>query len=200
MNYPQGPGPYPRQGQPPQPYRQQGQAPQPYQQQGRPPQPYQSYPQVPPPQQPANVQPYGQQGYGQQGYGQPAEGIALTTRFFPLAFMLALFKPKVVVDGHQAPVTGWGRTVLPARPGPHHVHVHVPYWLPPRLGNADSTVEVYPGRLVELEYKAPVMAFSRGSLGTPPQKYNGVGILIAIFAVSLFFGLVFPLIMAVATH
>src|SRR4051794_37954119 len=120
MNYPQGPGPYPppQHGQPHRPSYQpappgQYQSPPPVY---RPPQgPYQPHPQAPayPPQQPANVQPY-----APQGYGQPTEGIAVNTQFFPLSFMLLLFKPKIRVDGYEAPATGWGRSVVPARPGP----------------------------------------------------------------------------------
>ncbi|MDT5348964.1 MAG: hypothetical protein QOH91_2251 [Mycobacterium sp.] len=195
MNYPQGPGPYPQNVPPQYGQPQYGQP-----QYGQPPGPYQPHPQAPqapppyPPRQPANVQPP-----GPQGYGQPAEGIALNTQFFPLSFMMALIKPKIVVDGYEVPVVGWGRTVVPARPGPHHVHVHVPYWLPQQIGPADTSVDVYPGRLVELEYKAPVWGFSPGSLGTPPQSYNGVGITIAIMAASLLLAVVLPLIMMLAS-
>ncbi len=191
MNYPQAPGPYPSNWQP--------QQPQPYQPYQRAPQPYpQQYGQGPgnyyPPQQPV------QQQYGFQGYGQPSEGIAVTTQYFPLGFMLALFKPKILVDGYEMPPAGWGRTVLPARPGRHHVHVHVPYWLPPRIGPADAVVEVYPGRVAELEYKAPVWGYSRGSLGSPPQSYNGVGITIAVVAVILVLAFVFPIIAVLASR
>jgi hypothetical protein len=177
VNYPQAPGPYPPNWQ---------------QQQG---QPYQPYPQAPQP----HPQRYGAQPYGPQRYGQPAEGIAVTTQYHPLGFTLALFKPKIVVDGYQVPSVGWGRTVLPARPGRHHVHVHIPYWLPSRLGPADTVVEVYPGRLAELEYKAPVWGYSPGSLGSPPQSYNGVGITIAVLAVILVFAVVFPVIAMLAS-
>ncbi|PEG33477.1 hypothetical protein CQY20_30600 [Mycolicibacterium agri] len=97
--------------------------------------------------------------------------------------MLFFVKPRITVDGHEMPVSGWGRTMLPARPGRHHVHVYVPYFLPPRLGPADATADVYPGRFVELDYKAPVWAFSAGSLGVGPQKYNGVGITLALVAI-----------------
>ena len=89
--------------------------------------------------------------------------------------------------------SGWGRTHLPARPGQHHVHVHVPYFLPPKLGPADATADVRPGQVAELEYKAPMWAFSAGSLGVGPQKYNGVGITIAIVAIP--FVIVFLLIL-----
>ncbi|OBJ61598.1 hypothetical protein [Mycobacterium sp. 1423905.2] len=128
-------------------------------------------------------QPFGARVPGPQQFGQPHPGIAVTTHFSPLSFMLALFKPKVLIDGYEAPVTGWGRAVLPAQPGRHRVHVHVPYLLPSKIGAADTVVDVYPGRLTELEYKAPVWAFSPGALGYPPQPYNGVSILLAVLAI-----------------
>lgn len=188
QNWPPPQGRPPQHGQPPQ-YPQYGQGPGNY----HPQYPPQQYPQYPP-QQPAGAQPYAPQGYGQQ----PAEGVALTTRFHPMSFTFALFKPKIVVDGYEMPAAGWGRTIVPVRPGQHHVHVHIPYWLPPRLGPADTVVDVHPGRLAEVEYKAPVWGYSRGSLGSPPQSYNGVGITVAVMAVTLIVAVVFPLIMMLA--
>lgn len=188
MNTPQGPQPY--RHHPPAPYGQQAGPPQhrypppPPPPQYRPPPQYQPPP--PPPnyahQQPAwqpQPQPHG------NPYAAPGEGIVVNTQFFPLAWMLFFVKPKVAVDGQEVPVTGWGRTVVPARPGPHHVHVEVPYFLPPKLGPADATAEVRPGQFAELEYKAPLWAFSPGALGVGPQKYNGVGITVAIAAIPL---------------
>jgi hypothetical protein len=52
--------------------------------------------------------------------------------------------------------------------------VYLPYWLPSRAGRANYTVAVAPGQLVELEYKAALFTFSRGSLGPPPQRYTGL--------------------------
>lgn len=107
----------------------------------------------------------------------------VNTQFFPLAWLLFFFKPKIAVDGQEMPVSGWGRTHLPAGAGQHHVHVHVPYFLPSKLGQADATADVRPGQVAELEYKAPLWAFSAGSLGVGPQKYNGVGITLALVAI-----------------
>ena len=120
--------------------------------------------------------------YGQQPnpYAQAGDGIVVNTQFFPLAFVLFFFKPKIAVDGQEVPVSTWGRNHVPARPGQHQVHVHVPYFLPSKLGPADATVDVRPGQAAELEYKAPMWSFSPGSLGIGPQKYNGVGITLAI--------------------
>jgi hypothetical protein len=191
MNTPQGPQPY-RHNQPPPPpqYRQ----PPPPRYRPAPPPPPQHYrPQPPSPPNPQQQyrQPlqYGQppapQHHGPQPgpYGQAGEGIAVNTQFFPLAWVLFFVKPKVAVDGQEIPVSGWGRTHVPARPGQHHVHVYVPYFLPPKMGPADATADVRPGQVAELEYKAPMWAFSAGSLGVGPQKYNGVGITIAIVAI-----------------
>jgi hypothetical protein len=125
--------------------------------------------------------PYGQQPY----YPPPREGIAITTGYAPLAWVYALIKPKIFLNGHEVPSWGWGRSVVPTRAGQYHVHVHVPYLLPSRMGPADFTAAVAPGQLVELEYKAPLFTFSRGSLGPPPQRYNGLGAVLAIMSAAL---------------
>ena len=188
MNTPQGPQPY-RQNQPPHRY-----PPPP------PPPPQQYRPAPPPPPQQYRVsrrhrrrsirghrirQPPAPQQPGQQPspYGQSADGIVVNTQFFPLAWLLFFFKPKIAVDGQEMPVSGWGRTHLPARPGQHRVQVHVPYFLPSKLGQAEATADVRPGQVAELEYKAPLWSFSAGSLGVGPQKYNGVGITLAVVAI-----------------
>jgi hypothetical protein len=198
MNTPQGPQPY-RHNQPPPPppprYGQPYQQPPPQHRYPPPPQPPQQY-RPPPPPQPQYRQPpqYAQPQYAQPAqYAQPGEGIAVDTQFFPLAFLLFFFKPKIAVDGQETTVAAWGRTVLPARPGHHQVHVHVPYFLPSKLGAADTTAEVRPGQVTELEYKAPLFAFSPGSLGVGPQKYNGVGITVAIAAIP--FAIIFLVIL-----
>ena len=100
--------------------------------------------------------------------------IALNTKFFPLSFFFLFTKPKVTIDGFELPQGSWGRQMIPVSPGRHQVDVHTPYFLPPRVGPASVVLDVPPGQMVELEYRPPVWAFSAGSLGTPPQKYNGM--------------------------
>jgi hypothetical protein len=118
-----------------------------------------------------------------QAYAQPREGIAVKTEYSPMEFMFAAFTPKIFINGYEVPVAGWGWTVVPLVPGVHHVHVHTPYFLPSRIGAADATVEVRPGQITELQYKAPLSTFSPGSLGVGPQKYNGLGALIAVLVI-----------------
>jgi hypothetical protein len=125
-------------------------------------------------------------GHGQQpGYGGPPQSgsaIALTTKFLPLAFFFYLVKPNIAVDGNPVQAN-WGRVVVPVRPGDHRLDVYTPYFLPPKVGQADLVVNVPPGQTVELEYRAPLIAFSRGSLGAPPQRYNGMWFLIVMLVI-----------------
>lgn len=132
-------------------------------------------------------------------YPQPREGIVVDTQYMPLSWMFALVKPKIIVNGMQMPTAGWGRTAVPAPPGQYHVHVHVPYFLPSRVGPADYVAVVQPGQWVELEYKAPIWTFSPGSLGPPPQRYNGrtAMVVVSVVAVVLVFAAILVLALTV---
>jgi hypothetical protein len=55
--------------------------------------------------------------YGYRPYQAAREGVAITSRFSPLAFMFATVKPKVFLNGYEMPVPGWGRTAFPLAPG-----------------------------------------------------------------------------------
>lgn len=134
-------------------------------------------------QQPPNVQ---QPAFPPPPDSAAGSAIAVTLKYHPLAFLLGLFKPQTQLNGHLA-ANAWGRHVLAVPPGQYHLHIHVPYLLPPQLGPADLPVNVYPGQTVELEYRAPMIAFSKGALGPPPQKYPGMPVMIALMVVMLIF-------------
>ena len=102
--------------------------------------------------------------------------INVNSKFFPLSFFFLFTKPKITIDGYEIPQQSWGRQSIPVQPGRHQIDIHTPYFLPPRIGPASAIVDCPPGQAVELEYRPPVWAFSAGSLGTPPQKYNGLWI------------------------
>jgi hypothetical protein len=133
------------------------------------------------------------QPYGQPQYGPPPQGVALTTQYFALSWLFATVKPKVFLNGYEIAVWGWGRIVVPLAPGRYHLHVYTPYFFPPRVGPADYTFDVYPGHLVELEYRTPLWAFSSGSLGPPPQRYKGM-VPIAVFFAVLLVGVVVAMV------
>ena len=83
------------------------------------------------------------------------EGVAVTTGYHPLLFGYALCTPTVLLDGRPQPVVGWGRVIIPAPPGEHHIHVEVPLFGSRRVGVADCTAVVTEGVFTELEYRAP---------------------------------------------
>ncbi|BBH66682.1 hypothetical protein ACTI_33670 [Actinoplanes sp. OR16] len=116
---------------------------------------------------------------------QEHAAIAITLRYSPLALLLGLFTPALAIDG-QPVQAGWKRPiVMPIVPGRHHVHVHVPYILPRRIGKADLDVMVAPGQTATLEYRAPTIAYMRGALGGPPQKYPGTAATIVLLVFML---------------
>ncbi len=111
--------------------------------------------------------------------------VAVTMRYAPIAFLFGIRKPVLTIDGQRVRA-GWKRrVVVPVNPGSHLVHVHVPYLLPPRAGKADLPVQLGPGQAVSLEYRAPLIAFMRGALGTSPQRYPGVAATVVINAVAV---------------
>ncbi|BCY07510.1 hypothetical protein [Actinoplanes sp. L3-i22] len=116
--------------------------------------------------------------------GEGGATIAVTMRYAPLAFVLGLFTPVLEIDGKDVPA-GWSRVTTPVAFGEHHVHVHIPYLLPSRIGAAETTVVALPGRTAELEYRAPMLAFLRGALGPPPQKYPGLVLAVVLFVVAV---------------
>ncbi|MEV6350202.1 hypothetical protein [Actinoplanes sp. NPDC051851] len=117
------------------------------------------------------------------GRGSGGATIAVTLRYSPIAFLLALFTPVLEIDGLPVPAV-WGRVTTPVALGEHHVHVHVPYLLPPRIGVAETSVVALPGQTTELEYRAPLLAFMRGALGTPPQRYPGLALAVILLILS----------------
>lgn len=110
--------------------------------------------------------------------------IAVTMRYHWLSFVIGLFQPYLTVNGHRVKA-GWGRTVIPMPPGQHHLHVHVPYLIPPRIGPAETVVPVHAGQLVEVEYRAPVIAWLGGTIGPPPQPFRGLTAGVALMTVPL---------------
>lgn len=89
------------------------------------------------------------------------------------AFLYEATKPKVTIDGHPAPVHGWGVQQFDLIPGgPHRIEIHVPYVFPRQVGKAALDFMV-PAEGVALEYMAPSFTFAKGNLGAPGQQKSG---------------------------
>ncbi|MFG1609156.1 hypothetical protein [Actinoplanes sp. NPDC049265] len=112
------------------------------------------------------------------------QAIAITAKYWAMSFVFGLFTPNLTIDGHQVHAA-WGRTVVPVPPGQHHVHMHVPYLLPSRVGNADAMVTVQPGQTIEVEYRAPAIGWLDGSMGPAPQQFRGMTAAIVLLIVPL---------------
>jgi hypothetical protein len=89
--------------------------------------------------------------------------INLITKFFPLAFLLYLFPPRVEVDGGPPQKISWGQSLLQVAPGQHHLTVYFPYmFIVPKAGKAEIDVTVQEGQTVTVTYKAPWLVFLAG--------------------------------------
>ncbi|MEA2184223.1 MAG: hypothetical protein QOF69_3408 [Solirubrobacteraceae bacterium] len=86
--------------------------------------------------------------------------------FFPLAFLLFLFPPRVEVDGGPPQPLKWrADNPLQVTPGAHHVVIYFPYMvIVRRAGEAAIDVNVAEGQTVTVTYKAPWLVFLAGKI------------------------------------
>ncbi|MDD9369045.1 MAG: DUF2510 domain-containing protein [Acidimicrobiales bacterium] len=91
----------------------------------------------------------------------------LRTGFFPLAFILYLFKPRCSIDGGVEFPIQWGDNHIPVPAGRHHVRVWFPYMFISQCGPAETLIEI-PESGMALEYKAPTWwVLSKGTMSIP---------------------------------
>jgi hypothetical protein len=91
------------------------------------------------------------------------EGVEVTGRHNPLAWILFLVPLKVEVDG-QAESGSWGSRFIAVPPGQHRVSVYFPYLFRPRCCEGSASVTVSPGQVTRVDYRAPLFMFSPGKL------------------------------------
>lgn len=105
----------------------------------------------------------------------PTAAIEVKTSFFPLAFILLFFKPKVSIDGTAPFPVGWGQVPVPVPPGRHQVEVWVPYLFLSQAGKNGIIVDVPEGGIVQVWWKAPWILFLKGSISaTGPAPFPGL--------------------------
>ncbi len=123
----------------------------------------------------ANPYQAGNYGAGQAQQFQPEPGppgIVLDTSYTPMAFMLALTGPTILVNGQPVPAARWGATHIPLGAGQHHVRVSTRWmW---DMGPAEAMVPVAEGQSTRVYYRAPAIAFIRGAIGPVPQSTPGI--------------------------
>jgi hypothetical protein len=96
-------------------------------------------------------------------------GIQVTTGFRPLAFVLSLCRTRLVLDGGGPVLRPWGQTFIPVAPGRHTVRCWFRYTFFTYAGDSTVTVDVGPGQVVSIGYRAPMFMFSPGKwkVGSP---------------------------------
>jgi len=90
--------------------------------------------------------------------------IVIRPKYFVLAFLLALFKPKGSINGGELPLAWRQPNAFPVPPGQYQVSVWCPYLFFPRMGEATVYVDVQPGAAVEVTWDAPWVVFLPGRI------------------------------------
>ncbi|HEX2578136.1 MAG TPA: DUF2510 domain-containing protein [Aquihabitans sp.] len=97
--------------------------------------------------------------------GHPGAAIDITPSYLVLAFILAFFKPQASIDGSAPFPVRWGPNLIPVPPGRHQVEVWVPYLFLTRMGRNGAIVDVPPGGVVQVTWRAPWLVFFQGKIG-----------------------------------
>ncbi|MCU1351723.1 MAG: hypothetical protein JWM05_932 [Acidimicrobiales bacterium] len=95
---------------------------------------------------------------------QPTSVISIKTKFFPLAFLLLLFKPRYSINGAPPAPAPWGVTEVPVPAGRYQVEVWLPYLFFQNMGRNGATVDVPAGGRVQVTWKSPWLVFLKGKV------------------------------------
>lgn len=132
------------------------------------------------------VMPYGPQ-HGGYPPGQPGVGRLVVHCSHPaMQFLLKATGPKIEINGTPQNVR-WGPAPFDLPAGNHNVKVCTRYM--GEFGPAYMPVQVMPGQVTTVYYRAPATIGMKGAIGFTPQKTRGINkilwleIMIVIFAV-----------------
>jgi hypothetical protein len=91
-------------------------------------------------------------------------GIRVTASFMPLMWILYIIKPHIGVNGSDV-VGAWKQPMFfPTGPGQHNVMAYFPYFFPKQAGKGTIAVNVAPGQVVDVTYRAPWLVFLPGKM------------------------------------
>lgn len=97
-------------------------------------------------------------------------GLRVVARFSPIHFMLGICRPTIRVDGRSYR-TSWGRyEYIDVGPGLHSVEASFSHPLRRKAGWEKIYLTVSRGQVRRLEYKAPQLAFLRGTFRELPLR------------------------------
>jgi hypothetical protein len=91
-------------------------------------------------------------------------GVEVKAGFFPLAFLLLLCRPHVVIDGGPPQRRSWGTHFFPLAPGRHLVKVYFPYLFKPECGANQREIDVPEGCVVPVRFYMWPWMFAPGSM------------------------------------
>ncbi|GAF71337.1 unnamed protein product [marine sediment metagenome] len=95
--------------------------------------------------------------------GQPKTGLEVTMGFFPLAFLLFLCTPTIVLDG-EANRGSWGTHFFELEPGRHTIKIFFRYLTMAECGANSIDVIVEEGKISRIKYYMPPWMFAKGSI------------------------------------
>jgi hypothetical protein len=96
--------------------------------------------------------------------------LEIRPKFFFLAFLLMIFKPKASIDG-GAPITlTWGVNPIPVPAGRHRVDVWLPYLFLSEMGKNGTEVDVPAGGAVQVRWNSPWLVFLKGRISVRPAE------------------------------
>ena len=90
--------------------------------------------------------------------------LEITTSFFPLSFLFFFCKTLIVIDGSDCGPVRWGTHTFAVGPGHHRVKVSARYLFFTETMANETTVELPPGGLVQVRYRAPLVTFMKGKI------------------------------------
>lgn len=95
---------------------------------------------------------------------QQPTGISVRASFFPLAFLLFLCTPTIVING-QAYKQGWGSDhFFPLAPGRYNVRIFFKYLFMNECGANAIDINVGPGQVCRINYYMPPLMTAKGSI------------------------------------
>jgi hypothetical protein len=89
--------------------------------------------------------------------------IEVTAQHSALAFIYALFRPNVEIDG-RLEKRPWGTHAFEVPAGHHTVEVSYPWLFAPKCGKNSVEVDVRAGETVRVRYNAPPIRYVAGKI------------------------------------